>query len=136
MYGMKLSEITEELLKEILLLYAEIAGGDVKSYCFSAGSPPMSLRLEWLREGLARSNAVDWRYGSKLETRSKLPDKDAKLVIWHEKTIWKENHEKEILIKFAFDPNVVSSPEAEKMKKDFEKAVDNMLEKWKVAIKL
>lgn len=136
MYGMKLSELTEEKLKEILLLYDKIAGGDVKSHCFSAGSPSMAIRLEWLREGLAGSNAVDWRYGSKLVTRSGLPDKDAKLVIWYEGTIWKENNEKDMIIRFAFDPNIVTGEEADKMTKDFEKAVDELLVKWKVNMEL
>lgn len=135
MYGMKFSQLTEELLKEILLLYDKIAGGDVRSYCFSSGSPPMALRLQWLKEGL-RSNAVDWRYGSKLETRSGLPDKDAKLVIWYERTIRKENSEKDMVIRFSFDPNIIVGEEAEKIRRDFEKAVDELLIKWKVNMEL
>lgn len=135
MYGMKLSQLTEERLAEILLLYDKIAGGDVRSYCFSSASPPMALRLEWLKEGL-RSNAVDWRYGSKLTTGSGLPDKDAKLVIWYERTIWKENSEKDIVIRFSFDPNIIAGEEAEKIRKDFEKAIDELLIKWEVNIEL
>jgi len=136
MYGMKLSQLTEELLKEILLLYDKIAGGDVESCCFSAGSPPMDVRLKWLKDGLTHGNAVDWRYGSNLITRSGLPDKDAKLVIWYEKTLWRENTEKDMVIRFAFDPNIVSGPEAEKISEDFKKEMDELLIKWKVNVDL
>lgn len=135
MYGMRLSQLTEELLKEILLLYDKIAGGDVRSYCFSPGSPSMALHLVWLKEGL-KGNVVDWRYGSKLETGSGLPDKDAKLVIWCERTISKENGEKDMVIRFSFDPNLVHGPEADKIKGQFEKAVDELLVKWKINIEL
>ena len=136
MYGMKLSDLTEELLKDILLLYDRIAGGDVQSHCFSKSSPPISTHLQWLKEGLAHSNAVDWRYGCRLETRSGLRDQDAKLVFWYERTIWKENQEKDIVIRFAFDHNILSGEGAEKMTKDFEKAVDELLVKQKVNVEL
>jgi hypothetical protein len=127
MYGMKLSMLTEELLKEILLLYDKILEGDVKLYCFSSGSPSMAQRLEWLKEGLSGSNAVDWRYGSKLKTKSNMPDKDAKLIIWREKTIWKENEKKDTVIRFSFDPNIISGEEADRLKKQFEYAIDKLL---------
>lgn len=135
MYGMRLSQLTEELLKEILLLYDKIAGGDVRSYCFSPGSPSMAIHLEWLKEGL-KGNAVDWRYGSKLETRSGLPDKDAKLVIWYERTISEKNSKKDMVIRFSFDPDIVVGEKAERIRKDFEKAIDDLLLKWKVNIEL
>lgn len=137
MYGMKLSMLTEELLEEILLLYDKILGGDVKLYCFSSGSPPMAQRLEWLREGLSGgSNAVDWRYGSRLKTKSNLQDKDAKLVIWYERTIWKENKKKDIVIRFSFDPNIVSGEEPNRLKKQFEEAIDKLLLKRGIEVQL
>lgn len=130
MYGIKFSDLTEDRLKEILLLYEEITGGNMH-----LSSATMRERLEWLKEGLSKTNAVDWRYGSMLIKESGLQDEDAKLVIWHERTIW-NNDEKDMIIRFAFDPNLVSGQKAETIKKEFREAIDNLLLKWKVNIKI
>ena len=125
MYGIKLSQLTEDILQDILFLYEQIVGGQL-------GSSSIGERLRWLQEGLKRSNAVDWRYGSKLKTERGMTDRNAKLIIWREtKTI-----NNDVVIRFSFDPNLISGEEADELKRKFEEEVDNLLILKHIAIKL
>lgn len=125
MYGMKLSQLTEDILQDILFLYEQIVGGQLSS-------SSMCERLRWLQEGLEKSNAVDWRYGSKLKTERGLTDRNAKLIVWREtKTI-----DNDVIIRFYFDPNLISGEEAEQLKRKFEEEVDSLLISKHIAIKI
>ena len=130
MYGMKLSELNEERLKDILLLYEKIIGGNVRRYALQRSSQPMALRLEYIRNNLS----CGLRFGSSLNGG----EDDAKLFFWREKPLYDEITKSRIdeVIRISFDPNVMSGPEAKKMKDDFEKAVDELLLTWKVNIEL
>ncbi|MFA6096184.1 MAG: hypothetical protein WC788_00985 [Candidatus Paceibacterota bacterium] len=130
MYGMRLSELNEERLRDILLLYEKIVGGNVRQYALQRSSEPMALRLEYIRNNLS----CGLRFGSSLNGG----EDNAKLFFWREKPLYDETTRKRIdeVVRISFDPNVVSGPEAEKMKIDFEKAVDELLLKWKVNIEL
>ncbi len=130
MYGMRFSDLTEERLKEILLLYEKIAGGNVKQYAFSKASQSMSIRLQYIRENLS----CGLRFGSTLNG----VEDNAKLFFWNERSIYddKTNSRIDTLIKISFDSNAISGPEAEKIKENFEKAVDKLLMEWKVQIQL
>lgn len=124
-YGMKLSQLTPEILRAIFLLYEKIVGGRIREDAFSGSAPTMEMQMEYLFEGLNRSNAVDWRFGSDLSER----EENAKLVVWEETPIFDPITKSRIdkVIRFSFDPNGMSGPEAEKMKQDFEHAIDNLL---------
>ena len=134
MYGMKLSDLYKEKLKEILLLYERIAGGRVRQYALSSSSQPISARLEYIQEAFEHYNAVGWRFGSNLDGG----EENAKLFIWNERSIFHEVTRSRIdrLIRFSFDPNLISGNEAKEMKKDFEEAVNKLLIEWKVNIEL
>ena len=52
MYGMKYCHLTEDVLKDILLIYKKIVAGSlIDLMVFSKSSPPMSERLNWIKEG-------------------------------------------------------------------------------------
>lgn len=124
-YGMKLSELTPEILRNIFLIYEKIVGGRIREDAFSGSAPTMEMQMAYLFEGLNRSNAVGWRFGSDLSGR----EENAKLVVWEETPVFDPITKSRIdkVIRFSFDPNIVSGPEAEKMKQDFEEEVDRLL---------
>lgn len=133
MYGMKLSELTEDILREIFLLYEKIVGGRIREYVFSRSSQPMAMQIEYIRDRLSGGgNAAEWCLGSSLNGG----ESNAKLFVWDERSVYEEGTKKIIdkVIRFSFDPNIISGQEAEKMKKDFEIAVDKFLLETKLPV--
>ena len=132
-YGIQLNQLTEQLLKKILMLYEQIIGGQgVRLYALGAAAPSLGQKIQEIRERLKISNAVDLRYGSRLITQRGREDQDAKLVIWMEKG----NTEDDMIIRFSFDPNVIKGASADNLKREFEQAINNLLIDESIAIKL
>ena len=120
MSGMRLSQLTEELLKEIFLLYDRVVGGQVKKYVFGSSSMPMSERVKRIHEEFKRgSSDLDHRFGSKLKDGD---DEDAKLFVR-----WETIEDGDKIIRFSFDPNLVRGEEAERLTKEFEREIDYLL---------
>jgi len=132
-YGMRLNQLTEQLLKRVLVLYEQIIGGQgIKLYALGAAAESLGQKIQKIKERLKDSNAVDLRYGSKLTTQQGREDQDAKLVIWMEKG----STEDDMIIRFSFDPNIIGGATAEKTKREFEQAINNLLIDEGIAIKL
>ncbi len=117
---MRLSQLTEELLEEIFLLYDRVVGGQVKKLVFGSSSILMSERLERIHEEFEKGSSVlDHRFGSKLKGGD---DEHAKLVVW-----WETTKDGDKIVRFSFDPNLVSGEEAERLTKEFEREIDYLL---------
>lgn len=118
---MRLSRLTEELLKEIFLLYDRVVGGQVKKYVFGSSSMSMSERVERIYEEFERGGFdLSHRFGSKLKGGD---DVDAKLVVW-----WETTEDGDKIIRFSFDPNLARGEEASgRLTKEFEREVDYLL---------
>lgn len=128
-YGLKLSQLTEEVLKDILIIYDQVVGGAVWDRVFSKSSPSIGDRLNKIQEGLRHSNVVDWRFGSRLKGDERL---NAKFCLWREEGI----SDGDMIIRFSFDPNLVHGEEAESLQNEFEKAINNYLTQKGLAIEL
>lgn len=133
MFGMRLSKLTEIRLTELLRLYEKIVGGKISQYVFSESSEPISEKLKYIRETLECTNAAEMRFGSNLDGG----EENAKFFVWRvDSIVAPVTKIRDEVIKFAFDPNVVHGNEADQMQWNFEEAVDELLVKWKVNIKL
>jgi len=133
MYGIRLSDLTEDKLTELFRLYEKIVGGKISQYVFSESSEPISEKLKYIRETLECTNAAEMRFGSNLDGG----EENAKFFVWRNGSIVHPiTRTRDEIIHFAFDPNVIHGNEADKMQWDFEEAVDELLVKWKVNIKL
>ncbi len=117
MLGMKLSELTDEILSEIIVLYDETVGGNGRHYPTTA---------EYVRETLEKWGVVEARFGSRLTVHSKL---------W---TRWADRSR--TVIRFSFGANTAreeaSEEEVRQLGQSFEKAVDDFLTKRGLAINL
>jgi len=132
-YGIQLNQLTEQLLKKILILYEQVIGGrGVKLYALGPASRSLGQQIQEIKKRLKMGNAADLRYGSKLITQQGREDQDAKLMIWMEKG----EAEDDMIIRFSFDPNVIRGADAEELRMRFEQAVNDLFTSEGVAIKL
>ncbi len=122
MLRIKLSALSYEIFRQIVEIYDKTVGGH--------GTPhvnPWNFE-DYVLAQLRRYHAVDFRFGSKLTYHSKLwirPDSFP--------------GQEEIIIHFDFDPNADLRTKkekrlAEELAADFKKAIDEFLEKEKLAI--
>lgn len=121
MLGMKLSELTEERLEDILRLYGKICGGKV----FYPAASPLGNRIRYIKETLTviGSPAADFYFGSALKGN----ERSGKLVAK------KGARNGEILISFIFDSGSAYGIEAVMMKERFKTEVDFYLFSNKLA---
>lgn len=98
---MRLADLTEAVLKDIVTIYDEVASSELARE-FVRDANGVS-KLQYIEETLGFTNAVEWRFGSRIA-------RDTKLFIW--RAGWKDGSR---LIKFSFDPNsAVSDPDGTK----------------------
>ena len=116
---MSISALTNEILKDIVRIYDQVADSD---YAREFVADPAD-RIGYVQEIFSYGNAVEWRFGSRLSS-------DTKMFI--SKTGWTRAGDD--VIRFAFDPNsYVSDPkdinqtEFEQMVQDFRNQVDQYL---------
>lgn len=113
MLRMKLSDLTYEILEEIVKIYDKTVGGHGSQYLH-----PGDL------DDVRRQSSVERRFGSKVTGHSKL---------WIQRD-WSYD---EPAIYFRFDPNTITGENeklGEELKKKFEQAVDDFLRKQGLAI--
>lgn len=140
MYGMRMSFLTPMLMDEILDTYERV--------CEVPSNTPFARRKEnlwtgawhiesvekWLHRGY-----VEWRYGSGLPGKAvngERFDTNSKFFVRSVRNVHVDADHDDVIIRFSFDPNVVSGERAEKMKKNFEIAVDRLLIERGVGIPL
>lgn len=132
MLGIRLSVFTPEILDDILKIYERIAGG----YVNYPSAPTPEVRLQWIKERLGRSNCVaDWRFGSRLIWKGK-EDADAKFCVWNDESLYERGKRADEILRFSFDPNIVSGEAADAMKSEFADAVDAYLSEKGLAVPL
>ena len=123
MLQMKLTDLTYEIFRKIVEIYDKAVGGHGIMYV-----NPWNLQ-DYVLVQLRRYHAVEFRFGSKLTYHSKLWVRPDSFL-----------GQEEIIIYFDFGPNADLRTKkekilAEKLAADFKKAIDEFLEKEKLAIK-
>jgi len=116
-FGMKLSDLTDEILSELIILYDETVGGNGRYYPQTA---------EYVQRTLEGGHSVEKRCGSRLTGHSKL---------WIR---WSDTVEEVICFSFGANtvPGEASKREIRKLEQSFENAVDNFLTERGLAIEL
>lgn len=133
MLGMKLSGLSEDILREIFLAYERVVGGNIGRYVFSDTAPSLENRLVYIRKNMNESNVAEFRFGSKLRGDERM---NGKLVIWNEGPVPGDSFPGDRIIRFSFDPNLVRGSEAENIAEEFEKEIDTLLVSKNIALSL
>ena len=115
---MKLSALTEGVLREVFLIYNQVAGGQIQQAVFGPGAQPLSYWLEAIRDGLERIGHVEFRFGSRLKGDEQM---NAKFYVWNKRRI----QDGDKIIQFSFDQNIAETPEGQAMRDEFEKAMND-----------
>jgi len=115
--GMKLSALTEDVLREVFLIYDRVVGGKIQQAVFGTGAQPLSHYLEAINEGFCHGSTAEFRFGSRLKGDEQM---NAKFYVRKERHI-KDGDE---VIRVYFDPNIVETPEGKAMRDEFENAMN------------
>lgn len=138
MQGMKLSELTAELIDEILDIYIRV--------CEVPSNYPVYRRIQngwtgaWhlrrIQDGLKSGNAAEWRYGSGLPGKGRFEqyDTNAKFFVRSKQGVYENEKLVDEIICFSFDPNIVEGERADKMTTDFRNAVEELLKRRGLAV--
>ncbi|MBI2596175.1 hypothetical protein HYW46_05590 [Candidatus Daviesbacteria bacterium] len=125
--GMKLSDINFEILKEIVQLYEEVVGGD---YAKRFRSHDPGKAVKYVVEGPG-----EWRFGSRLIDSNGRQDVNGKLFL-RPHLARDENSNLLNAIRIYFDPNTIEGEEADKLRKEFQYAVNRFLIKKGLEVEL
>ncbi len=136
MYGMRLSQLTPELIDEILDLYGNI-GRIPKSTIFwrrAQNGWTGIYHVQQISKQLEHGNVAEWRYGSGLPGVSGV---HAKFEVWRGVAVDRGTAGDEA-IRFVFDPNAdtIKGDEADIVKESFRSAVEELLKQKGLAIEL
>lgn len=133
-YGMKLSQLTPELMDEILDLYGKICEIPQDNIFWRRKQNGWTgeYHIEGIKRSFDMTNCAEWRYGSGLPS---IPgrqhgsyDTDGKFFVWKEDYVYENNERVDTVLRFSFDPNIIESDQAWKMREDFRVAVEDLLE--------
>ncbi len=118
--SMRLADLTNEILHEVIELYDKVVGGNGLRY-FNSGT------LQYAIELLEKRSSVEWRFGSRLSGHSKL---------WIQRDY--RIHLSEPVIYFSFGANVDESPgirkKVQKLEANFNDAVSKLLREKGLAV--
>ncbi len=140
MLGMKLSELTPELMDQILDIYGKVCELPQDSVFWNRKLNGWTgeYHIQGIREGFERSNCAEWRYGSGLPSIPGLQrgnyDTDGKFFVWKENGIYENNERVDTVIRFSFDPNIIETDQAWKMRDEFREAVEELLKNRGLAV--
>jgi hypothetical protein len=94
MKAIKLSSLTYEILKDIVRIYDSLVGAHGLKYLCESD-------LDQVKNGVRQYGHIEWRFGSKLTSHSKL---------WIQRKAFSRRDDPSII--FCFDPNMSKAEEA------------------------